>query len=149
MKLQLIGLSVIYSLIAVIGTLLLKPESPIPITLISFSGEYNSGHILIFWETGSELDFAGFYLQRSLEPASNFERLLDPYGNPLFFPAAGEGGAGAQYSFSDMDVIEGTTYYYRLEAIDQGGDAEYSSPIAVSAGLDVKFRSYLPLLRAE
>jgi len=105
--------------ILVTALVLLTLERALAFSLVDFIGTYNSGQIQIFWETGSELDFTGFYIQRSLEPANGFERLLDPYGDPLFFPAKGEGGAGARYQVTDTDVVEGTTYFYILEVSSQ------------------------------
>ena len=101
------------------------------VTLISFDAIANIANqrITILWETGSELDFAGFYIQRSLSPDNGFERLLDPNDDPLFFPAQGVGGSGWQYLYDDTDVVVGGLYYYQLEMIDLGAYPSYSDVI--------------------
>ena len=98
------------------------------VTLVSFDAIPNviSQNITLIWETGTELDFAGFYIQRSFIPDSGFERLLDSNGDPIFFPALGEGGAGAIYMYEDRDVGRGVWYFYKLEMIDLDGDNSFS-----------------------
>jgi hypothetical protein len=62
----------------------------------------------LLWEIDAELDFAGFYIQRSLNPDTGFEPLLDLYGDPLFFPAqeVGESGLnGIGYSYLWLKMI--------------------------------------------
>ena len=92
------------------------------VTLTSFEpiADLPNHRIRVLWETASELDFAGFYVQRSLSKESNFERL-----NDLIIPAQGE-STGAVYSYDDLTIAEGVLYYYRLEMIDLDGYSEYS-----------------------
>jgi hypothetical protein len=136
------------SLLLVISSLLAKIILvQAAVTLISFDAipDIPNQKITLLWETGSELDFAGFYIQRSFNPDTGFERLLDLNGDPLFFPAKGEGGAGAQYSYDDTDVNMGVFYYYRLEMLDLGSFSVYS--FVVSAILANQFYLYLPLIQ--
>jgi hypothetical protein len=116
------------------------------VTLVAFNAipDDPNKSILLFWETGSELDFAGFYIERSLNIGSGFEPLSDEYGQALFFPTKGE-SAGAHYSYSDADVEDGMVYYYRLKLIDLSGYFVYSD--VVSAMLPGKGTPiYLPLI---
>jgi hypothetical protein len=119
--------------------------APVPVTLISFSAIPDNIHqkISLLWETGSELDFAGFYIQRSLSPDSDFTRLVDRNGYALFIPAQGEGGAGAHYFFNDNNVVIGQIFYYRLEMIDLGGTTDYSEIISSILGNSF----YLPIVQ--
>jgi hypothetical protein len=99
------------------------------ITLISFEAlvDIANHKISLLWRTGSELDFAGFYVQRSMSPESGFERL-----NSSIIPAAGEGGAGAIYFYDDPNVNVGMVYYYQLEMIDFNGSSSFSEVISAT-----------------
>ena len=103
-------------------------DAPDSVTLYSFEVNFDlvNEWVQITWVTGSELDFSGFYIQRSLSETTGYQRLQDGNGNDRFFQATGEGGAGDIYGYLDSDVNLNTTYYYRLEMVDTGGGVEYS-----------------------
>jgi hypothetical protein len=115
------------------------------VTLVSFTAvpDRVNRKITLYWETGSELDFAGFYIQRSFSSDSGFKRLLDINGEDLFFPAQGEGGAGAVYMQYDNRVNIGVVYYYRLEMVDLDGGSNYSDIISSTLGSLI----YLPFIQ--
>lgn len=98
------------------------------VRLVSFVAipDNPNGKISVLWETAEELDMYGFKIQRSLNPLSGFVYLLDQDGNPLFFVAKAEPGAGATYSYDDTDVEVGIMYYYQLEMIEQGNISSFS-----------------------
>lgn len=82
----------------------------VSVTLKSFNAiaDIANQKITLLWEIDAELDFAGFYIQRSLNPDTGFEPLLDLYGDPLFFPAqeVGESGLnGIGYSYLWLKMI--------------------------------------------
>ena len=80
--------------------------------------------VLLEWATETELDNAGFNLWRSEEKDVQYVRI-----NPYFIPAEGEAGFGAEYSFTDYDVQNGKTYYYKLEDIDVYGNSTFHGPV--------------------
>jgi hypothetical protein len=98
------------------------------VALASFTGTYESGSILVDWETTSEEDILFFNLERSLQSNSGFEILFE------YIPAAGDSGMGWFYSVVDDEISEGSTYYYRLVAIDIDEVETYYGPISVYAG---------------
>ena len=100
------------------------------ITLASFTATYSPSQILVEWETATEIDTVGFYLQRSLQATSGFQRITE------FIPAEGESVFGWFYNFIDTNIAEGTTYYYVLEVINVDNTSENYGPISVYAGSD-------------
>jgi hypothetical protein len=106
------------------------------VTLISFTAVQNlpNQEITLFWETGTELDFAGFYIQRSLQQDSGFVRIMDQNGEVVFYPAKGEGGSGAQYFHVDTHLDINVLYYYRLEMIELSGNTSFSDVVSIFLG---------------
>jgi len=83
--------------------------------------------VLLEWATETELDNAGFNLLRSEEKDGEYMRI-----NPYFIPARGSGGMGAEYSFTDYDVINGKIYCYKLEDIDIYGKSTFHGPVSAT-----------------
>jgi hypothetical protein len=106
------------------------------VTLLSFdaNADITNHKISLYWKTGSELNFSGFYIQRSFSHDSGFVRLPDLYGDVLFFPARGLGGAGSQYSYDDINITMWVLYFYRLEMVDLSGDTSYSNIVSTYLG---------------
>jgi len=111
---------------------------PDAIDLVAFKAAYSQGQVLIEWETATEINIAGFYLKRSTTLAPLFEDISG------FIPAEGSGVIGAEYDFIDLNIDEGTTYYYVLEIVDTSQNIEYSKIISVYAGNQL---IYLPLIQ--
>lgn len=97
------------------------------VTILSFEGRADliKVEVDLFWATGSELDFAGFYIQRSLYPDHGFARIVNRDGQVVWYPAMGEGGSGAQYNHVDTEVVYGQNYYYKLEIIDLANNSSF------------------------
>jgi len=92
-------------------------------------GLVGQNELTISWTTESELDIIGFNLLRS-------ETEDGPYNaiNKELIPPSNDPNVGGEHSFIDRDVIDGVTYYYKLETIDRQGNSTESDPIAITAG---------------
>ena len=100
-------------------------DSPTAVLLDNFQAVAQPDHILVTWETVSEVSNAGFNLYRA--PAVDGERTL--LAN---VPSQSPGGtAGAAYSYQDFDVQPGQTYWYYLEDLDLSGRATLHGPVSV------------------
>ena len=101
---------------------------PADLSLQSFTATVQGDHILLQWETNQEVATRGFYIQRSTNPSTGFERLkmeaVRPAGNP-------ETGAGYKYEDTEVSQTRPTTYYYKIEE-DYGGPHTkvYDNPMA-------------------
>ena len=93
------------------------------VDLMDFSARVSGNVIILRWETASELDNSGFYLQRSTVSGSGYTRISD------FIPTEAEGATGATYVYTDTTVVLGPVYYYKLEQVDLEGNSVFSGPI--------------------
>jgi len=78
---------------------------------ISISSE--ESEMIIQWQTTTEVDSAGFLLQRSENKNGPFETITD-----RLIPAQGNAFSGASYSYSDSQIESGKIYYYQLVEVD-------------------------------
>jgi hypothetical protein len=94
---------------------------PVAIELDYFTATGKDGAVDLAWGTLSEIDTAGFNILRS-------EQMLGQYAQINEQQIAAEGGPtqAAEYLFTDNDVENGTTYWYKLQEVEDGGAlAEY------------------------
>jgi hypothetical protein len=101
-------------------------EPVLAVTLADFAATAAGDHILVAWETTSELDNAGFNLYRGATGAAPEERLA-------FIPSQAPGSTqGASYGWPDMDVAAGDTYWYWLEDVDLSGATTMHGPVSAT-----------------
>ncbi len=96
------------------------------VTLTDFSVAPGEQEIFIYWETASETGNLGFYVWRSEETDTGYEKL--PLDDPAkqFIPSEDE-GVGAFYEYMDAEVTPGVVYYYKVQDVpDDGSAGEYS-----------------------
>ena len=119
-------------------------DSPLAISLADFSAQQSDDHVLVAWETASELDNQGFNLYRSTSDAAPQTQL-----NDALIPSQAPGSAiGHLYTWEDWhDLVSGATYFYWLEDVSLSGattlhgpvSATYNGPTAVTlAGLQAE-----------
>lgn len=98
--------------------------TPLAVTLADFNALSADNHILVIWETASELNNAGFNLYRSATDAAPEELLT-------YVPSQAPGSQqGASYQWQDWDVISGDTWWYWLEDIDLNGATTLHGPVS-------------------
>lgn len=89
----------------------------IPVTLVQFNGIARKSGIEVYWETSSEVNNAGFYVEKNtLSNESNSE-----WQNIGFVKGAGNSSSANYYNYLDKEVKQNTTYQYRLRQIDMDG----------------------------
>ncbi len=98
------------------------------VRLSSFTATPGNGQIDLRWETASEVGTAGFYLQRSTQSTGVFSRIGS------FIPVNGDGLTGAIYTYTDPGLTNGSSYYYRLEAVNSDQTSEFHGPVMAVAG---------------
>lgn len=102
--------------------------SPLAVTLASFDAAQQGQVVRVTWETGSEFDNTGFNLYRGASAAGPQTLLAHV---PSQAPGSTQGYA---YSFDDLDVQPGHTYYYWLEDISLSGATTLHGPVSVVFG---------------
>lgn len=97
------------------------------VSLIYFQAVPDNQRIKLQWATATEMNNAGFFVQRSLTRDSGYVRL-----NTVIIPAKGDGLTGSTYEYPDNTVSGGTQYWYRLESIDTFQTSQFSDPISAT-----------------
>ncbi len=101
-------------------------QVPLAVTLAGFDAQAMLDHILLSWETVSEMDNAGFNLYRSASPDA-------PDALLAFVPSQAPGSTqGASYSYEDAEVAPGETWYYWLEDVDLNGATALHGPVSAT-----------------
>ena len=95
------------------------------IQLSSFKAVPKAGKILLKWSTASEIDNAGFNLYRAESEDGSYIKI-----NAALIPAEGSPSRGASYEFTEGDVQNRKTYYYKLEDIDINGISTMHGPVS-------------------
>jgi hypothetical protein len=111
------------------------PPTPVTLTTFTVTRAEDANHLA--WETATEVNFAGFYVQR--RPADgDFARIGD------FVYAQGGPLSGASYTWTDTNLANGP-YHYRLEAVDFDQSIEFFEPTSVEETRpNAGFSVYLP-----
>jgi len=122
-------------ILLIIGILpsLVNASRPRAVTLIYFRGSGMDHAIRLEWATATELDTAGFFIERASSSGGAFFQ-LDSIG---FIPSSATAGGlvGAEYEAVDDDgVVNGATYWYSLVEVELDGSENRSETISVVAG---------------
>jgi hypothetical protein len=98
------------------------------VTLADFNAAQVHDHILVTWETTSELNNRGFNLYRGTSDAGPDVQL-----NGALIPSQSQGNpSGFIYTWEDRrDLAPGMTYYYWLDDVDIDGTVTRHGPVSV------------------
>lgn len=96
----------------------------IPVELYTFTGNVRPTGIDLYWETASEVNNYGFYVERrNAESSDEFKQIG-------YVAGVGNSSTISRYNFLDKDVRVKTTYEYRLRQMDKDGTQEcYTSNV--------------------
>ena len=111
-------------------------NSALPVELTSFTAAIERGNVVLNWKTATEVNSAGFEIQRTPSPAlplKGGERWL----RVGFVEGHGTTNAPQSYSFTDKQAAG--KYQYRLKQIDRDGKFEYSQTIEADLAAPVTF----------
>ena len=100
--------------------------SPLPVELVSFTAEAAGKNVELRWSTATEVNNAGFEVQRSQAEGERKEWI-----GVGFVEGHGTTNAPQAYTFSDNPGAG--AFQYRLKQIDRDGKFEYSQAVEVTA----------------
>jgi hypothetical protein len=109
---------------------------PLAVTLASFDAQGQADRVVVTWETVSELDNAGFNLYRTgsvgdWEPSRRDRP--EPSDLLAYVPSQAPGSTqGAAYSYEDLAVQPGETWWYWLEDVSLGGATTLHGPVSAT-----------------
>jgi hypothetical protein len=93
------------------------------VDLLYFMATPGSTSILLSWETATEFDTAGFYIQRGLAvwgPFTTITSRIISIGDPF---------TGHYYQYEDTNVEIGIQYYYILQILNADGTSDFTAPV--------------------
>ena len=102
--------------------------TPLPISLLNFSGRNNGNSNLLEWATASEQNSNYFELQRSTD-GINFVKAAT-------ITAAGNSSTSRNYNYNDdISSFSARLFYYRLRQVDISGQVKYSTIVKIRLGI--------------
>jgi hypothetical protein len=90
-------------------------KGPVPVELTYFDGQVRHNGNELFWETSSEINNAGYYVEKNIPGANS------GWNSIGFIKGAGTSNSVHQYNYLDENVRFNTTYEYRLRQVDNDG----------------------------
>ncbi|HUT03243.1 MAG TPA: right-handed parallel beta-helix repeat-containing protein, partial [bacterium] len=102
------------------------------IELVSFTARPVGSSIVLTWETGAEIDNAGFVIYRAIAGTLDYQQISD------LIAAEGSPSLGASYSFTDGNVERGVSYNYWLIDIETSGKWTSHGPVSVKLPVSLK-----------
>jgi hypothetical protein len=109
-------------------------SNPLPVDLVYFKADKDENQVMLSWQTAAEKNNDFFAIERSADGYA-FEELDRIQG-------AGNSSIPRNYTFNDLNPLEGTSYY-RLRQVDYDGKFELFPPRAVqreSGPAEAQFR---------
>ncbi len=105
----------------------------LPVELAVFTAKTTQNGVMIRWVTETEVNNLGFNLLRSDEENGEYTKI-----NAGIVRGAGTSSTRHQYAFLDQSVIEGKTYWYKLETVSVDGKKFEHGPVSVTFGLQTQ-----------
>ncbi len=100
--------------------------SVVPVRMVSFTGKSANGQVELNWTTATEINNAGFDIERSANGSTG-------WSNIGYVAGKGNSVGLQHYSFTDANPLDGVNFY-RLRQSDMDGHATYSNVVSVKSG---------------
>ena len=117
------------------GTSIMTPAS-LAVELVKFQATPHTESIHLNWQTTSEINNAGFEVQRSTD-GHHFQNLV-------FIEGKGTNSEKQEYYYDDKNLRQGQVYYYRLKQIDYSGSFSYSKIITAKINSESPMGTFHP-----
>jgi hypothetical protein len=108
----------------------------LPVGLVSFSGRAEGCSVVLNWATESELNNAGFILDRSEETGAWVQIASYQINDEL--KGRGNCSSASNYAFTDRNVESGKNYAYRLSDVSTGGEIKAYDPLSVFVKMNIR-----------
>lgn len=105
---------------------LVQDSTIIPVELNNFSAYVDVNKVLLTWQTSTETNTQGFFIERK-----NLELKGAEWIEIGFIEGKGNSTEINQYRFTDYPMSDGT-YHYRLKQMDYDGTLNYSNEVEVN-----------------
>ena len=102
----------------------------LPVEITSFAIIPGDNQAVLKWSTQSEVSNLGFEVYRSDNDQEQFQ-LIASYENTPSLRGSGNSNASRDYTFTDHNVLNGQTYWYKLAAVAMNGERHFFGPLSV------------------
>lgn len=103
----------------------------LPVELISFAAYAGNQSVLLKWKTASETSNMGFKIMRSPAEQGEYSE-VGSYLHNEALKGAGNSSKEHHYSFQDVHLANGTTYWYKLISVDFNGETFEYDPVSAT-----------------
>jgi hypothetical protein len=118
------GTTTLYVLATGTGIGSYTSNKALPVELAAFNATRDGNTVQLTWQTASETNNAGFYVQRAVDG--------ETFADLGFREGRGTTTEAQTYRFTDRDLpYDATTVQYRLRQVDTDGSAEFSDAVSV------------------
>ncbi|MGD9900477.1 MAG: FlgD immunoglobulin-like domain containing protein, partial [Calditrichaceae bacterium] len=124
-------------------------DTSLPVSLTSFKASVRNDHVILQWETESELENAYWMIEKKLILTDELEKINDGqldinetnYSYSLIEKISGQGNSSIahSYEYADTAVTAGGIYSYRLADVSITGQITYHSPVIQEVALPSQF----------
>ena len=115
----------------------------LPVVLVSYAARCTEGGVLLEWVTESELENAGFILDRRGDKEAEWTTIAS-YKTHDALQGQGNTSSRTEYEFVDENVQPGETYSYRLSDVDLNGKASIDDVISITLDALPEMTDLLP-----
>ena len=105
-------------------------DSSLPVELTSFIARAGNGKATLQWVTQSEINNAGFEVYRSTKKVGTYQ-MVATYASNKNLQGAGNSNNPKTYTYVDQNLVNGTSYWYKITDVDYNGHRSYHGPVGV------------------
>jgi len=106
-------------------------DDPLFVELANFNVRYYENYVLLNWFTESEINNIGFEILRADEQEGDY-LILSSYKDNFDLTGQGNSSTRYEYTFIDVMVEPGKTYWYKLTDLDYSGVKTFHDVLSVT-----------------
>jgi len=121
-------------------------DGSLPVELTSFSISPGNNSAILKWSTASEVNTSGFEIYRATEKDGDYVMVASYQNNPAL-KGAGNSNEEHHYQYTDVNLVNGITYWYKLADVTFNGHRNFHEAVSVipnASGTQLQRQDLLP-----